>query len=542
MFRAHPKDLLFSPETDDEKVADLLGSVGIKEIKKADTNLQLIGDEPRSRFLLAEMIEVLLDSLSGSPDPDQALNYFERFSRVTLNKVNLLSYLKDSPYTVSLLIKVFGSSPFMAEVLIRYPHYLYWISESRTLQEKRSKNTLTREISNSLKNLKTKQKQIEMLCIFKHKELLRIGVRDLLKKASVEETTSALSDLAEVIIGQVLRISSAALKKRYGLPLLKRSPRGKMRTGFTILAMGKLGGGELNFCSDVDLLYLHASDRGKTSGIHSVGKTSIILNAEYFMRLSQEITTTLSGMTNKGSLYRVDLRLRPEGSAGEITCSLKRYQEYYAKRGETWEKLALLKAWPAAGDRRLGKKFLETVSRFIYRRPFSSENMEEIKTIKEGINRKIEARGKNHLNVKLGIGGIREVEFIVQALQMVYGKNDPQIRERRTLRALRKLYRKKILSPETFRHLTDGYLFLRDVENKLQMVDERQTHSLPENPDALQICALRLQYRDEKNRTAAEHFLKDFRFHTEKIHYLFRDFFYSPDKSSFLFPKRLIKN
>lgn len=534
----NPKDLLLSPNLEFETVAAILGRIGIKDIKKGDMNLQLIADDPRSRLLLSEIIGEFLESLFRSPDPDQALNYFERFSRMALNKANLLSYLKDSPYTVWLLAKVFGSSPFMSEVLIRYPHYLYWIANNRTLEENITKRVLAKEFAHALNSLKSKERKIEMLCVLKHKELLRIGVRDLLVKASLEETTSSLSILAEVILETVLKISVEELGKKYGKPALKKRTGKRNKGGFVVLAMGKLGGGELNFCSDVDLIFLHESDQGRSSGKRKSDKTSSIFNKSYFRLLSQEVISGLSGITAKGFLYKVDLRLRPEGRSGEISSSLKRYKDYYVQRGETWERLALLKAWPVAGDSDLGKKFLQMAARFIYNPSFSKKNILEVKSIKEEIDHKIASRGKSHLHVKLGTGGIREVEFVVQTLQIFYGKKYPKIRDRQTLGGLRKLYHYGIITFKIFSTLTDGYVFLRKVENSLQMVHEHQTHSLPDDEEEYRLAALRLDYRDNGEESASDQFSKDYQTHTGRIHQIFESVFMTPDASPLLkFPR-----
>ncbi len=544
MVKADLRDLLVSPQLDFQQIESLLRPYGFKDIQKADTNLQLMADEPRARQLLSEIIEGLLDCLSRSPDPDQALNYFERFIQATYNKVNLFSYLKASPYALWLLTKLFGSSPFLSEILIRNPSYLYWISDAQILEEKAKKDGLARELTKTLQALKTKKRKLEVLCLFKRKHLLRIGVQDLLKKSSVEETTSVLSALAEVIIQKVYEVCDASLREVYGIPQDRKA-------SFSILGMGKLGGGELNFSSDVDLLYLYESGDGWTPNVKSRERTVRISPPDYFQRLSQEITTALSGMTNEGYLYRVDLRLRPEGRAGQLAYSLKGYQQYYATRGETWERLALLKAWPVAGDRTLGMKFLKSVSSFIYGISFSPESLAEVKTIKEKIDRKMRARGESGVNVKLGIGGIREIEFIVQSLQTFFGGKIPEICERNTLKAFKKLLRQKLLTPELHRHLSEAYVFLRNVEHRLQMVHELQTHSLPTDPEELRVCALRLDYRDRGDATATDQLLEEYRLHTGRVNRIFRDLFYTPqespvlkaalDRSLHAFSKRLVK-
>jgi [glutamine synthetase] adenylyltransferase / [glutamine synthetase]-adenylyl-L-tyrosine phosphorylase len=530
----HPRDLLLSSRLDFEHVVSLLTPYGFKEVKKADANLQLVADEPRARRAFSEIIEDWLECLSQSPDPDQALNYFERFTRATINKTQLLLYLGSSPYTLWLLSKLFGSSPFLSEILIRNPTYLYWITDPNTLDKRKSKEAFENEISPAMRTLRTKERKLETLCIFKRKELLGIGVRDLLRKCSVAETTEALSALAETIIQKVYELCDDFLRTRFGTPLRRAGSGKKARAVFTVLGMGKLGGGELNFSSDVDLLYLYDSGEGETSGIKRDGPETRISNTEYFRRLSQEITSALSGLTNEGYLYRVDLRLRPEGRSGQIAYPLKGYLKYYGSRGETWERLALLKAWPAAGDHALGRQFLRQVSAFVYGQPYSSESLGEVKTIKERIDRKIQARGETRLNVKLGMGGIREIEFVVQFIQTFFGKKIPQIRERNTFNALKKLLQEKILTSETYQYLTDAYVFLRNVEHSLQIVHEFQTHRLPEDPHELRICALRLDYKDSERSTASEAFLKDYRFHTEQVNRIFQHLFHTPQASPIL--------
>jgi glutamate-ammonia-ligase adenylyltransferase len=283
----------------------------------------------------------------------------------------------------------------------------------------------------------------------------------------------------------------------------------KMPPGFTILGMGKLGGGELNFSSDVDLIYLYAGDREK-------------LAADYFKPLAQKITAALSKITNEGYVYRVDLLLRPEGKQGGIASSLKEFKQYYATRGTAWERMALIKTWPVAGDQTLGKKFLSMVRSFIYDRPLDSEALDEIKKIKEKIDRKVLSRDQTHRNVKLGFGGIREIEFTVQALQLSSGGLASDLRERHTISALRALFAHRLLSEEEHRTLSEAYLFLRDVENKLQMVYDFQTHALPADENELRDCALRLGYRDTNRETATAEFLKDYRSHTTKVNRIFQ--------------------
>ena len=524
-----PKDLLLASQLEADQVASLLSPYGFKEIPKADANLQAMAEDPRARQLLAEIIHELLDCLSRSADPDQALNYFERFTKATIDKIHLLSYLQATPRVLELLATTFGGSPFMAEILIRDPEYLYWVSDPRLLDQVRTKKELTRDLSEALKHLRTKAKQLDVLRIFKRKEILRIGIRDLLKMSDVEETGEALSTLAEVLIQKAYEISDRAMRREEGTPFHKDSSGKKVRTGFTVLAMGKLGGGELNFSSDVDLMYLYASDRDGVSRGGASGRSAATSKEEYFKRLSQKITSALSDVTPEGYVYRVDLRLRPEGKMGSLAHSLQGFRRYYATRGETWERLALTKAWPVAGDRSLGMKFVKTVIPFIHGRPFDRTARSEVKRIKERIDQKMSARGLTRRNVKLGFGGIREIEFVVQSLQASFGSKVPEIRERNTRKALRRLLDHGLLSEAEHRDLSAAYRFLRDVENKLQMVSDVQTHAIPVDSQEVRACAIRLGYRDGAQGTAQDNainrFLKERDDHTGRVHRIFEDRF-----------------
>ncbi|MBI3994534.1 MAG: hypothetical protein HY349_01025 [Nitrospirae bacterium] len=517
----HPKDLLLAPHLGSDQVASLLSPYGFKEIEKADANLQAMADDPRARQLLAEIIEELLSCIARSADPDQGLNFFERFARAAINKVHLFSYLKETPRVLEILAATFGGSPFMSEILIRDPEYLYWVSDPRILNRDRTQKEMIRDLAGALKHLKTGPKQLDILRIFKRREILRIGIRDLLKLAAVEATTEALSILAETLIQKACELSERAMRREHGIPYHTSSSGKKIRTVFTILAMGKLGGGELNFSSDVDLLYLYASDRG--GGSHP--RSGAISKEDYFKRLSQKVTSALSDVTPEGYVYRVDLRLRPEGRMGSLAHSLNAFRRYYASRGATWERLALTKARPVGGSPSLGRKFLKAATPFIYGRPLDRGGVDEVRRIKERIDRTLSARGQNHRNVKLGFGGIREIEFIVQSLQVSFGGKFPKIRERNTRKALRRLWDQGFLSHEEHRDLSEAYRFLRDVENKLQMVMDFQTHAIPVEAEEARACAVRMGYRDGAEGPAADRFLHDYATHTRRVHRIFQSVF-----------------
>lgn len=493
------KDLLLAPRLDPDQVRALLGPYGFQDPLKADANLQRMTSDPNERQMLADIIEEVLQAAARSANPDQSLIYLERFSAAALNKARLFSYLKESPQIIELLARTLGGSPYMAEILIRDPHHFYWLTDPQTLGSVRRKRAIERELIQTLRVLETEQKQLDYLRFFKRREMLHIGVRDLLRLCPVEQTLTALSVVAEALISAAHWICASALRRELDI-----SSSAFRR--FTILAMGKLGGGELNFSSDVDLTFVYSAEGEQTGPIEAF---------DYFRKLSQKITAALNDLTAEGYVYRVDLRLRPEGHGSKVVNSLEEYQRYLQTRLRTWERLALSKAWPVGGSRSLASEFLAVADEYIYGLPFGDKELEAVRQMKRQIDQEMLKRDQKERNVKLGTGGIREIELIAQSLQVRFGGQFPEVRNRNTLRALGALCSQKIISAQECETLTTAYLFLRDVENKLQMVNDAQTHSLPRTHEELTTCARLLGY------PGSDPFLRDYQDHTGKVNRIF---------------------
>jgi glutamate-ammonia-ligase adenylyltransferase len=287
--------------------------------------------------------------------------------------------------------------------------------------------------------------------------------------------------------------------------------------------MGKLGGGELNFSSDVDLMYLYASPE-EADGVSA---------PEYFRRLSQKITQGLNNLTAEGYVYRVDLRLRPEGKAGNIADSLDSFRRYYERRLAAWERLALTKVWPVAGSLELGATFRKMAAPFIYEGGFGNDALQNILNMKRRIDEKAAGQRRGARNVKLGPGGIREIELVAQSLQVCYGGRLPQLRVRNTLHGLKTLWAEALLSDAEYDGLTKAYVFLRDVENKLQMVQDAQTHWLPAADEELAACASLLGYRKDEDLSAVDRFEQDYSRHTTQVNRIFEDILGSQDLRRF---------
>jgi [glutamine synthetase] adenylyltransferase / [glutamine synthetase]-adenylyl-L-tyrosine phosphorylase len=514
---AQVRDLLLAPHLAPGRAESLLEPYGFRDPGAADRNLQAIAADPAARGLLAHILEELLRCLADSPDPDGALNHLERFVKTGGGALALLSHLEAQPRAIQILAQVFGASSFMAAILIRHPAWLYWLSEPEVLDRPRTRQDVEQDLDRALESLQSEPRRLDLLRINKRREILHIGVRDLLRLSSVTETLGGLSGLAGALIQKAYETAEGALRREHGLPpLAETGPGQSASSGFAVLGLGKLGGGELNFSSDIDLIFVYGSDQGRMAESPTAPS-----RPEFNETLALRLTTALADLTDEGFVYRVDLRLRPEGRVGPVAQSLGSCEEYYEIRGATWERMALVKAWPVAGDPEVGQAFLRRVRPFVYDRPFGDGDREEVRRIKKEIDRKIAARDESHRNVKLGIGGIREIEFVAQALQIRHGRGDASLQVGNTLAALRALAERGLLSQAEHEALRRAYVFLRDVENKLQMVADAQTHSLPRAEDELLLCARRLGYRASAGTDPVSALLRDHKAHTEAVHRVF---------------------
>ena len=539
-----PRPVLLAAKRNAEEVRSILSAYGLLDSDQGDRNLQAMAGDPHQRIQLAGILSMLLGSISRTADSDQALNHWERLLS-SVARTSFFTYLASSPRMVDLLSVIFGNSDAMAFTLIRDPTLVYWLAEQEVLSKPATKTSLAEAVRKKLEHLTTKDMKLDVLRRFRRREMLRIGVRDLLRFATVSETTASLSDLACTLIQAAYEVVDSELRRQYGVPMHKNRQGRWVETGFAVMGMGKLGGHELNYSSDVDLIYVYESYEGETrpSPDRHGGKPPAvgISNEEYFELLSRELTKALVEPTREGHIFRVDLRLRAEGSVGQLARSLHEYQKYYSSRGQVWERLALLKASPVAGSLSVGGAFLKLVRPFVLgaavKKPEMSEALvvvEEVRAAKEAIDRQMMEKGHEQRNVKLGTGGIREIEFFVQTIQVLAGKRMPILLDRSTLGALSRLAKSGLISVTQCNELIGGYLFLRDTEHKLQMVHDIQTHALPNTELELERCAIRCGYGSEDRKKATEQFREDHRRHTEVVNRTFVSFFSNPKESLIL--------
>lgn len=441
----------------------------------------------------------LVGALRQAPDPDAALVGFSRYVSACTpdERASLLRPAPEEPDALPLLVEILGTSPFLGEILVRHPEYLDWLAAAmeRPLPDRA---TLEREIDDWVRRSESLSVP-DALKRYQRRHLLRIAAGDLLGRESLSVVTAQLSMLADLLVGRVL---DAVITER-----LAREGRATLPGAVAVIGMGKLGGQELNYSSDIDLIYVYEPDDEESQSAHRL-----------FHGLARRLTSTLTEHTAEGYLYRVDLRLRPMGRSGGIAHSLQQLRQYYDTWGVTFERFALLKARPIAGDPDLGRRFESQIEPFVYRQYLDYAALEEIYQHKARVDRAIQ-KAERERNVKLGRGGIREVELFTQVLQLTFGTREPSLRQRSTLSALEAMRAAGMIAPSVCEELTRAYTFLRTVEHRLQIVQESQTHTLSTDAGDLATCARRLRFAGVAELQAA------LNVHRDRVHEIYGGLF-----------------
>jgi [glutamine synthetase] adenylyltransferase / [glutamine synthetase]-adenylyl-L-tyrosine phosphorylase len=375
-----------------------------------------------------------------------------------------------------------GGSEFLPERIARHPEIVAALFRDGSVARRAQAAILVREAVLAADRCGTEGEIKAALRRIKLREMTRIAARDLSWLSPLSEVMEDLSALAAAVLEGAVRFSRRKFTERFGLPLVDLPGEDGRVCGFVVMGMGKLGAGELNFSSDIDIVYLYETDRGMTAGGRDGGPITL---HEYFVRLSEWVTRIVSEVTEEGFTFRVDLRLRPEGTRGDLATSLRSAEIYYESWGQAWERGAMIKARPVAGDLAVGEEFLRIIAPFVYRKYLDFTSIEEIREMKDRIDAARARSRTEGRDLKLGMGGIREIEFFVQAHQLIYGGKNPSLRLRETLEALGVLARMGIVSWREGADLRSAYMFLRALEHRIQVFQERQTHALPRREEDL---------------------------------------------------------
>jgi glutamate-ammonia-ligase adenylyltransferase len=421
------------------------------------------------RMLAADLADVdvitIIESCLLAPSPDASLRNIERYLEIAGSPSVFLRTMLSAPPVLSLVTIVFGSSQHLSDILIRQPGLIYWLMEQATWDAPDTVESYEAWLENEAERFRSVEAKFNAIRRAHRQALLKIGVLDLVSEIAVEEVTRRLSALASACASVVLDVVFDDLADE------------AMPRALSIIAMGKLGGGELNYSSDIDLIFV--SNEADDDTMHQ------------YARVARRFTEAMSALTEEGYLYRVDLRLRPDGKAGPIVNSDTGLRLYYEHRGRPWEFQALLKARPIAGDIELGARLLEDLGKLIFNPALPYSPLDTVGAMRDQIKDHASATQRGY-NIKLMAGGIRDIEFIAQALQIMHGQQHPDVRTPTTLEALARLHRHGVLKEWDADNLAAAYRFLRLVEHRLQMMHQLQTHTLPDSDEEIALLARRV--------------------------------------------------
>jgi [glutamine synthetase] adenylyltransferase / [glutamine synthetase]-adenylyl-L-tyrosine phosphorylase len=503
------------------ELAKVLEEAGFSYGPRSAENLRLLGE------LLPKpcVVELAISSLATAL-PDMALNGVERVAGVVGG--DLLRDICGRRALLAQLMNICGSSPFLTNIICKDASYFHQLFLEREIMQRRSEPEMLAALRSRIPADVSYHEVFPHLRRFKYSEMLRIAARDLNGLASLEEVTAELASLAAVSLQIAYECAFKEMTRDYGYPM-EQTPDDMVEAEFTIIGMGKLGGRELNFSSDIDLIYFYSSDKGETTGIPDgrggmKGKLSL---HTFFVKVAEMVSRAISQVTEDGFVFRVDMGLRPDGKAGDLATSMRSAEVYYESWGQSWERAAMMKARPVAGSIQLGERILAALNPFIYRRYLDYNLIEDMMAMKKKIDASLARSQEGEINIKLGRGGIREIEFFIQALQLVYAGKNPALRERNSLQALQTLRESRIIKEADCMALSDAYRFLRTVEHRIQVVQERQTHALPKKEDERRALARRCGFL---RRDGMERFEEALEAHRRTVSAVYGDLFLTRDE------------
>ena len=415
--------------------------------------------------------------LEGAPDPTRSRACLDRLRSESPAQFERVA---NSPAALRCAVSLFSYSHFLSDSVLQDPDCILRVANSGSFHRVLSVEDYQDRLAEFLGDAPPAAVDFAR---FRRRQLLRILLRDVQGVATLANITEELSNLADAILDSAFRHIRAEIAARHGEPRLDNGAP----CGFSVISLGKLGGKELNYSSDIDLMFVYGGP-GETSGL------DVVTNKEFYKKVANEFTALLSSYTAEGQCYRVDLRLRPDGAGGEVCISEEAARAYYSERARDWEKQMLIKARLSAGDTEPGAVLLEAVEPLIYQSSLDFRAVEAVSETRQRISEKLAARRKRQsgVDVKLTPGGIRDIEFLVQCLQRLHGGREQWVRHGGTLFALFRLRDKEFLSDAEYAHLVAAYEFLRNLEHRLQMDEDRQTHMLPASPEALDLLARKM--------------------------------------------------
>ncbi len=507
--------LFFDPKADPDLVKDMLAERRFENVDAAYDNLLLLRDGPprahlteRARRLLEKIAPLLLQEIFVSSDPDMALTNLDRFLSAVGSRSTFYALLAENREILKLVVSLFGTSEFLSKIFISHPELLDSMVSRSYSSYLKKRETMEEELATLLAQAADFEERLDVLRRFRHEEFLRIGMNDIYGKLGQTEAALQLSDLADVCLAAAYSMGRQELA-RFGRPTWRDIEGNVREASFAIVGLGKMGGRELNYHSDLDIIYIY-DRQGMTDGEKQ------ITNHEYFAKLGQKIISILTTPTREGYVYKIDTRLRPSGNAGPLVTSLDSFTEYHRKEAQIWERQALTKARVVVGEEPLTGNIAEIVRHAVYGTGADETVRSEIHRLRTRMEVEIAKESAGSYNIKTGRGGMVDVEFVVQYLQLKHGRDFPEIRSTSTLTALKAMRSCGLLPAVDFELLLAGYKFLRRLENRLRIIHDYSMNDLGGPPKYLNKLAHRLGY-DPKLKNPGDVLMADYETTTSAV-------------------------
>jgi glutamate-ammonia-ligase adenylyltransferase len=504
--QANEISLLFQELQHEERTLWRLQQLGFQRLPEAYGNLRLLHDgpphspaTPKRRKLLYAVAPVLLHEIARAADPDRALEAMVNLIASIGARSSFLALLRENPSTLRTLIGLFGTSEYLTRVFLRHPELLDSLVRADLVQVHREKASMLADLVARLAEVGEFEDRLDILRRYRTEEFLRIGINDSNGLLDIIETTAQLTNLAEVCLIGAYGVARTALMDQLGLS--------QMPGQLAIVGMGKLGAGELNYNSDLDLIFLYnAVDGDSTAGSWSP--------QEFFTKLVQRLISVLQVQTREGYVYKIDTRLRPSGRSGSLVSSVSAFVRYHEQSSQLWERQALIKARVIVAEPAFASTGAEILERIAYAPEIDAMGVAEIDRLRGRMEQELAQEQSGRFNIKTGRGGIVDIEFLVQMLQLRYGQRLPALRQRATLSALQALHTYGVVPQEDFDMLSRGYRFLRTLENRLRIERDQPVEALESSEAQLTPLARRLGYEGED---AATQLLTDYQDQREAI-------------------------
>ncbi|MHB8382515.1 MAG: bifunctional [glutamate--ammonia ligase]-adenylyl-L-tyrosine phosphorylase/[glutamate--ammonia-ligase] adenylyltransferase [Candidatus Binataceae bacterium] len=502
-------DAAWSVALDSAQSAKYLEALGYSAPEASARHLELLArgpghlsSTPRRRELIEDIGPTLLDEISKLADPDLAIMNLADFMAAVGARTSFLALLGQHPATRRVLLSLFASSRYLSTVFIRHPDMLDTLVRSDLARRRRELADLRQEVSGIVAANADFESKLDALRAFQHQEFLRIAIADLAGDLEVAEVETELTNLAEAVLGAALAVARDDVAARHPIPDALR---------LVVLAMGRLGAGEMTYNSDLDLIFVY-DDAGDESAEGRMAAS----------RIAQRLIATLESRTREGYAYKLDLRLRPSGNQGPLVTSLEGFREYHRQSSAVWERQALVRGRVVAGDTGLGDKVEAARLEFVYSNRITREGVAEIAAMRTRMEREIGAEDKSRINLKHGRGGLVDVEFLAQMMSLRHAYRYPVLAIRSTRSLIAALADVGLMAPADAVHLTQDFEFLTRLENRLRIESDQPAWAVPTNPAALLPLARRMGFRGERG---SERMLAQLLPRRERIRMIFDRYF-----------------